>query len=150
MKTFYYDMNTYSALANLAEAHPTARAEHIRVRGPDTKLRYLNGEEETELHRLVKALPRRTDDDRDQAPAQLRVRLYNDEYGACVGAAKAEGVNVRAWATRVLLAAAKAAEARASVGVGTAEVKPCLSCGGSGTVDGRCRTCGGSGTIEVR
>lgn len=149
MKTFYYDMNTYSALANLAEAHPTARAEHIRVRSPDTKLRYLNGEEETELHRLVKALPRRTDDDRDQAPAQLRVRLYNDEYGACVGAAKAEGVNVRAWATRVLLAAAKAAEARASVNVGT-EAKVCPSCKGTGTVDGRCRTCDGSGSIEVR
>lgn len=147
MKTFYYDMNTYSTLASLAEAHPTARAEHIRVRGPDTRLRYMNGEEETELQRLVKALPPRQDD-RDQAPAQLRVRLYNDEYGACVGAAKASGVNVRAWATRVLLAAAKAAEARANVG--TAEGKLCPTCGGSGTVDGRCRTCDGTGTIELR
>lgn len=170
MPRYAYDTDTYPTLAVLVTAHPRAVSSLVRVYRDGGGVRYLDKAEDEELHRLVNAGPVRLDS-RDQAPAQVRVRVWNEEYQAIVGAAKAAGMNVRDWATMVLLreaagsgaaqGAAQGAAIGATIGAAKASAPPaepgkeCPECGGRGNyiVPGGvkpCQACGGTGYIEIR
>lgn len=155
MPTYTYATDRYPTLAALVAAHPRAVSSLVRVYRDGGGLHYLNRAEDDEMFALVKAAPAPTRD-RDQAPAQVRVRVWNDEYQAIVGAAKAAGMNVRDWATMVLLREAKTAAPPVKPPyVGAVAGLRCATCGGSGgiTVQDRvtaCPTCLGTGEIEIR
>lgn len=155
MPRYAYDTDTYPTLAVLVTAHPRAVSSLVRVYRDGGGVRYLDKAEDEELHRLVNAGPVRMDS-RDQAPAQVRVRVWNDEYHAIVGAAKAAGMNVRDWATMVLLREAKQEKGATDTNAPPAEPgKECPECGGRGNyiVPGGvkpCQACGGTGYIEIR